>query len=562
MKQILTLFLATCLLIGCAGEAAKPQEKSYHTGLSFSELSESGESAALEIARTKELLFRIERGELSGERAQKALDARTKAYEALSTDAALAYVRYCLDITDAERKQKYDTLSVELNALRCLLIDAALLLSKDPALPDRYDAETVARLLAADRLSDPAIQPLLTRERELVGQYEALPELLSVERNGRSWTGDEILNDLSLSDAEFARLYEAYMTLFNAEAGKIFLELCAVRRSIAESLGFDSYADYAYACLDRDYTPADAERLAQTVRESVVPLFKELRNDFYASAAVLYGAVFEREPCMERIREAVVSLVPELSEPWDYMLSHGMYDLGSEPVKMPGSFTTYFASYGTPFLFSAWTNGFDAPPAVIHEFGHFAAYYLNGSALREGNVLDLAEIDAQGLELMSVLRYDTIYGDLSDAAETVQLFYALYAWIDGCLEDEFQRFAYGQDALTLERLNAEYGRLIAAYGLDTLGIDARSWTQIPHTFQSPFYYVSYATSMTAALELYLLGRTEPDEAVRIYREILMRPAHARFRETFRNAGLGDPFDPDRIRETAQTLENLRRDGNT
>jgi oligoendopeptidase F len=560
MKRILTFLLALFLLIGCTHETVQPQMTAYHTDLSFSELTESGESVGLEIARMKELLFRIERGELSGERAQQALDARTEIYETLSTDAALAYVRYCLDVTDAERKQRYDTLSVELDTLRCLLVDAALLLSGDPTLSEYYDAETVERLSEADRLSDPKIQPLLIRERELVGQYEALPETLSVERNGRSWTGDEILSDPTLSDADFAALYERYMALFNAEAGSIFLELVAVRNAVAESLGFGSYAEYAYACYGRDYTPSDAKTLAETVRTFFAPMLQEIRRDFYAAAASLYGAVFEQDPTMDRIREAIVSLVPELHEPWAYMLTHKMYDLSDSRMKMPGSFTTYFDTYGAPFLFSAWTNGSDVPPAVIHEFGHFAAYYLNGETLREGNVLDLAEIDSQGLELMTVLRYDTIYGDLSEEAADVQLFYALYALIDGCLEDEFQQFAYEQDALSLEQLNTEYGRLCEAYGLDLFGLDARSWTQIPHTFQSPFYYISYATSMSAALELYLLCNTDPDEAVRIYRTILMRPKNATFRQTLLNAGLCDPFDADRMIDTARTLGRLRQNG--
>lgn len=561
MKRIVSLFLILAWIFtgaGCSRHTAGNPVQTYHTDQSFSTLSASGTDASLEIARGKELLFRLERGEVSGEHAQELLDARTAAAKRLQTDAAIAYVRYCLDVTDEANKRAYDDLYMQLNTLQCILIDAAVLLSRDPALRDRYDAETVESLRRARSLSDLSVQPLLKRERDLVERYEALPEKLTVEYGGREWTGDGIVSDPTLNGEAYDALYEAYMTLFHAEAGAIFLELVEVRKMIAKTLGFDSYAAYMYACWGRDYSPRDAALFSERVKTDLVPLFCDLQRGFYSAAGRLYGAVFEQESTLERIGTALKETVPELDEPWQYMLSHGMYDFGTGTKRMPGSFTAYFAAYGAPFLFSSWTNGFEMPSTVIHEFGHYAAYYLNGEAAGAGNVLDLAEIDAQGLELMTVLRYDTIYGTLSDAAETAELLYALYALSDGCAEDAFQQFAYGQETLTLEMLDAEYGRLCAEFGLDGLGTEKRSWTRIPHTFLSPFYYISYAVSMTAALELYLLYRNDPDAARHAYRSVLLRDGGARLSETLKKAGLADPFAAATVRKTANALERIYR----
>lgn len=561
MKRIVILLLSAVLLFGSFGCDSTPwsavardflqippdeKEIAFHTDRTFSELTASGIDAALEKARAKELLFRIERGEIAGEDAQRALDARAEAYAHLGTDAALAYVHYCKDVTDTEKKQAYDSLAAARSAIACDLTDAALLLSSDPSLKDRYDQKTVNALRRADTLSDPSVLPLLERERALVGRYESLSEDLKLSYRGREWTGDAILSDPSLSDEDFSTLYEAYLDLFNREAGAIFLDLVSVRKEIAATLGFASYADYVYACFDRDYSPADAAKLSERIRTEIVPAFAEMRGDFYAAAAQLYGLVFEKDETLDRVKEAAVSILPELSEPWDYLFSHEMVDFGTDERRMPGSFTVYLDDYGTPFLFSSWTYGFDMPSTVLHEFGHCAAYYLNAEAMREGSVLDLAEIDSQGLELLGILRYDTIYDELCGAAETVQLFYALYALIDGCLEDTFQQFAYGEDDLTLEGLNAEYGRLCAAYGLDSVGVEALSWTRIPHTFQSPFYYVSYATSMTSALQILALARKDPAAAAKAYRSILYRDGGSAFRETLKKAGLWDPFSDDGI----------------
>ena len=565
MKRFLCLLLIGLILcseFGCKHSEAYDPEKAYHTARSFSELGDTGADAGLELARAKEMLFRIEHGELTGRHAQEILDARTEAYQKLRTDAAIAYVRYCRDVTNEANKRAYDTLSLQISELSCILVDAALLLTEDPALKDRYDPETIEALKAEDALSDLSVLPLIERERALVGAYEALSDRLFLERGGRTWTGDEILSDPTLSPEAFTDLYEAYLDLFNREAGAICLDLIRVRREIGETLGYGSYAEYRYACLDRDYSPDDAALLSEHVRETLVPVFIKLQRDFYGAAGALYGAVFEQEPTMKRMEDAVTAVLPMLSEPWEYMISHEMYDLGNDFKRMPGSFTTYFATYGAPFLFSAWTGDFETIPTVIHEFGHYASFYLNGEDTDAAGSLDLAEIDAQGLELLTVLRYDTIYGELSEAAETAELFYALYALIDGCVEDAFQQFAYAQPEPTLEALNTEYGRLCAQFGLDTLGTEARSWTRIPHTFQSPFYYISYAASMTAALELYLMGKRDPEAARDAYRTVLLRRNGLPFRKMTEYAGLGDPFDPDRLAKTAHELLRIRQDGGT
>ena len=173
------------------------------------------------------------------------------------------------------------------------------------------------------------------------------------------------------------------------------------------------------------------------------------------------------------------------------------------------------------------------PTTLLHEFGHYAGYYLNGvQRMRSADPLDLAEIDAQGLELLALTQYNNLYGALSDAARVASLVLALYAIITGCMEDAFQQFAYRTEHVTLEQLNAAYASL-----------SGESWVEISHTFRAPMYYISYATSMLGALQLYALSDTDRAAAVSAYRKILMRPIGAAFRTTLRDANLRDPFDP-------------------
>ena len=76
------------------------------------------------------------------------------------------------------------------------------------------------------------------------------------------------------------------------------------------------------------------------------------------------------------------------------------------------------------------------------------------------------------------------------------------ALITGCLYDELQQYVYAEEDLTLEKINQEYCRLCKEYGLipaDDERTELYSWYQVPHTFTSPCYYISYAVSASGRM---------------------------------------------------------------
>ena len=574
MKRICSILLAavlSCSLLGCntfplhtvaasfVGTTRTGSEESLehaHTDLSFSELSDDDAQLDLELARIRELLFRIESGELRGAEAQRQLDRRIDAFHALRTAASIAHVRYCEDLSDTGAKAKDEHFSNGVEALACLLIDAQLALSADPALSDVYDAQTVSKLKEADAMHDPAAQRLSERERELIGAYDAL-ESMTISYAGRDWTREQILSDVSLSYDRFSELYRAYRHAYNEAAGTIYLELIETRNETARTLGFESYAEYGYAAYARDYSTEEACELAETVRREIVPVFRELEPAFFEAGMRLGCGTFYEEPTLQRVQTAVEHLMPELMRPWNYLFQHGMYASNASENRMPGSFTAYFESYGAPFLFTSWDNSHEMTATILHEFGHCAGYYLNGvQRMQSSDPLDLAEIDSQGLELLAISQYDILYGALSDAAKIYQLAMALYAVITGCMEDAFQQYAYHTEGVTLEALNAEYERLADAFGLRDMGLSGESWTEISHTFRAPMYYISYATSMLGALQIYVRSEDDRTGAIEAYRSILMRPVDATFRDTLRQTGLMDPFDPDTVAALAARIRTL------
>ncbi len=441
---------------------------------------------------------------------------------ALETDAAIAYVQWCGDMTDERKRQEYEALAARADRLR-----------------------------SADK---PELCRLLSRERALVDRYFMLPLTLTVERDGRAWTGDAILNDPSLSEETFAALYEAYSARFGAEAGKVYLELIEVRKAIADAYGFDSFAAYAAAYSRRSCSFADTAKLEACVAAEIAPLLPAAQADFSLAAGRLYGLTFAPEPTMQAVGEAIASLLPELGRIWNEMLERGLCDVGTGEKRMPLSFARYLPAYGVPVLFLDWTGAFDMPSVLTNAFGTFASQSLHGD---DGIPSDLAQIDAQGLELLTVLRYDTIYGDLSDDAETAELFFALYMLLDGCAKETFERFAYAQEQPTAEDLNAAYERIAADYGLTAFGGGAYSWTRDPYLFQSPFSGADRAVGMLAALELFLLGTEDENGAVSAYRTVLNRSDAATLQTVLRAAGLCDPFSGDAVRRIAQRIGAYR-----
>ena len=243
------------------------------------------------------------------------------------------------------------------------------------------------------------------------------------------------------------------------------MELMALRKQMAQEAGFPSYAASQYDTFGREYSPQQALAAAKIVKRVFVPLYIRLRERCENDLRYLSGATFDEDQFIAAMEQSVEHILPGAGEAWRYMLSYGLYDSRPSERKMGGSFTTYFSAYGCPFLFTQWKDDASSVFTVIHEFGHFLSYYLNPEGTYYGSEnLDLAETDAQGFELLMLQEYD--------------------------------REPTGND------LNELYAEVAASYGFDQLfGYEGREWTEIGHTFQFPFYYVSYGVSMLGAMTL-------------------------------------------------------------
>ena len=135
--------------------------------------------------------------------------------------------------------------------------------------------------------------------------------------------------------------------------------------------------------------------------------------------------------------------------------------------------------------------------------------------------LDIFEIHSTGMEALSTGWYEDIYGEDADLARIRFLDSALYTVFSGCLFDEFQRVVYADPTLTPEQISQTFVTIARSYGLRSFGKEfSHYWMQVNHNFESPFYYISYAVSMLASLQIYEMAENDWAAAAGFYNDLV------------------------------------------
>ena len=345
-------------------------------------------------------------------------------------------------------------------------------------------------------------------------------------------------------------LLTQYVTLSSAGDGQddgiaeVFVELVSVRNELAELLGYDSYADYAYVELySRAYTPEQAQNIWSLAREALVPLYTGKYQRVQEAAES--SRDFRRMDCSaERVISALRSgaqrMSPEISGACEYMLSHGLCDLEYSDEKLPVGYTVWLPDYVVPYVFNAPYDLYYDYQDAFHEFGHFVSYFYCGSDGSGWDDFDLSELQSQGMEMMFLSFYDDIFGETADLMRAQTVLRILGSVLEGAMYDEFQQRVYAEDDLTPERVDEIFAELYKDFGYMEYKGYEREWMLIGHNFESPFYYISYAVSALPALELFVRAQSSPADAMDTYlRVAAMSSEYYSIADALAESGLAD-----------------------
>lgn len=398
---------------------------------------------------------------------------------------------------------------------------------------------------------------LAQREAELIMQYRAELADATVCFRGEETLYRELTEDKTLSDSELNEIDTLYYDKYAPILGEIYIELVEVRQTLAAYLGYDSYEDYAYEWVyERDYTPQQAQMLIEDIRTWIAPLYQKL-NVKGAWDEVSYEPMTEAE-LIAQLDAAIKQTTGSVYDIFAFMKEHGLYDIGISEKKADFSYQTYLDSYDWPFILVK-TYGFsDDILAISHEFGHFVDSFRNSNATYS---IELSEVFSQGMEYLVLCRLPE---EQRSELQKIKLLDTLdtYAQQASFAEFEHQVYAIPAKELTAEKLNEISLQTAKDFGYSSEEYEdyyAKSWIDIAHLFEYPFYVISYCASVDPAFQIYQMELEEQGTGLRQFNLLLPRN-HSGFLETLETQSkLQSPFAADRMKETAQVIEALLKE---
>ena len=452
--------LAACLLFSACGPnlfqtQAEERPPVVHADVDFSTLEYTRPDLDALNAKIDTALEQVSAGDKEEETLALYDDILADISE-LDTMSAIAGIRYNIDLTDeyyeAEElalDEAYTRLDNRMNELTGAILESGY----GKAARARWGDGFVERYEVNSKLNSPEIEELSIREQALVSEYQKLSATeYTAERGGEAVT----LNDLDLTQESDIALYYAIYEKRNAELGQIYRELVQLRVEIAKKLGYDSYTDYAYDLLGRDFTKEDAAAFSEKVKEYLAPISDAIYNRYYsdiAAAQARTDVTFDDGiPVLEQALKNG-GYPAAMSDALTYMLEHNLYSFGGGANKMAAGYTTLLNRYAAPYMFVN-TDYYTDPGTLFHEFGHYYNFYLMGETLwNDGNNLDLAEIHSQGLEVLMFDTYEDMYGEDASYIEYAQLMNLVDSVLQGCAEDEFQQAVFEDPDMPLDEMN-------------------------------------------------------------------------------------------------------------
>lgn len=372
-------------------------------------------------------------------------------------------------------------------------------------------------------LSDALDGPAGSALRSYIGEDKATALVGYDEQTNRQREITERVSELTLQYNALIMEYLSYDEE-TEKIGALYRELVDLHNEEAQIVGYKDYADYAYeASYGRDFTPDDAAALCEAVK----PYARQYFGSLYYNEATYADFSADTDLAKRELVGLVTQYMPRVSDDAAkaaaYMEKHGLYFMDSAERVSDLGFTTTLDQYNAPFIYLALYGDQNDIQSMFHEFGHYYDAYVNPvpDLLLSVGSLDIFEIHSTGMEALSTGWYEDIYGEDADLARIRFLDSALYTVFSGCLFDEFQRVVYADPTLTPEQISQTFVTIARSYGLRSFGKEfSHYWMQVNHNFESPFYYISYAVSMLASLQIYEMAENDWAAAADFYNDLV------------------------------------------
>ena len=441
------------------------------------------------------------------------------------TNYSLANIHYCIDMTDIYWNDEYSWCLENATRIDSGMDQLLYALAESPLREkleaDEYFGAGFFDAYDGESIWDDTFTSLMNQEADLMNKYY----------------------DLEASAAGVTS-QEEFFTGYGYEMEQLFVELIKIRQQIADYVGYDNYADFAYEFyFYRDYTPAQAEAYVQQIAQELVPLYHQLEYDVWQD---LYKET-SQDQVYSYLKDTVSSIGGTAQYAFKLLDTTKLYDIGYSENKYGASFETFLYNYNEPFIFMCPTGYAMDQLTLVHEFGHFCNdYAVNGSIVG----VDVSEIFSQGFEYLS-LCYSSAGKTLTEA----KMADSLCVFVEQSAYAAFELAIYRLEEVTVENVRAAFADTCVSFGMDGLGIDVRSYVTVPHFFIAPMYVISYVVSNDVALQIYQAERAEAGSGVKLWEDSLFTMQEG-LMGFVNEMGFVSPFGEGRVASIRDTFKSI------
>ena len=575
-KQFLSLLLAflmtLTLLSGCtdsAGQAvadqAKPKRMNYAGSaeiemVPFSEMEYTRPDGDAMLGRIDDLIEALKTRTTDDADVEATCDDLDVLYTdqyTFYTMHTLATIHSDLDQSDKqwlEEVRYCDALSIDLDQKHEELMYACAASAQRDEIEDYFGAGSLDGY-EGDYVYPEQMVKLLMRERELESQYLETYADLTVKYDGKEYDVHEFVDAAYAGDIDLkpADAVDYYYNLANDALAPYFVELVRVRHQIAAEFGYDSYMEYAYASNGRDYNPEDVAEYSEAIVSELVPLYlRANRKGIYGAANDT--AQLDPETSLSLVEAAANAMGGYQQEAMTFMRAYELIDTAQSSKKYPGSYEMYIEDYESPFVFVNSTGYEEDVLTIAHEFGHFTDDFVNYGI---GKSTDINEVVSQGMEYLTLFYLED--EDVAAALTDYKLMDALNLYVEQGSYNAFEERVYALDdeELTVENINAIALDVAEEYGMLGGWNDnyyAKSWVDITHFFEQPFYIISYCVSDSVAFQLYEMESESSGSGVKTLCDYIDRATEESFLRLAADCGFTSPISAETIHGIAGTIK--------
>ncbi len=428
------------------------------------------------------------------------------------------------------------------------------LLSLEGYVPSPTSEQMVRRFEAEAAIFREENVPLLTELMKLGNEYDKIVGGMSIEWEGQQETIPQVeLHLQAPSRATRERAWRLIRDRFLQERerlNKLYLEMIALRRQVAQNAGFSDFRAYQWQSLGRfDYTPDDCFTFHDAIEREVVPLarqlYEELRDklgldtlrpwdteaDPYGKPLAPFADAAELEAGSARIFERVD---PVLAAHFATMRD-GYLDLASRPNKAPGGYCIALPVTGKPYIFMNAVGTHDDLVTMLHEGGH-AFHFMEARAQplvwNWHAPMEFCEVASMAMELLSAPYLAQAQGGFYEEEEAnrayAQMLRSIVLFLPYmAVVDLFQHWVYVEASpeVTPAEMDAKWGELWDRFmpGADFTDLSTEkraAWQRKVHIFTVPFYYIEYGLAQLGALQVWRNALADQSKAVADYRAAL------------------------------------------